>query len=755
MLSNGISTSVFITSLFLYFLLIRFVGCRGTSTRIGRIVRLSAGISCLLVSITALAQNPTGRSIDKDQPQPGVVSLPTVKTSVTVEDTAPDNTRVQIAPNLGATTYTLDKERIDSQSQGEFGSFDQTFYRFPGVAQDELDKRLHVRGEEANLQYRINGLLLPDGLAGFGQELSTKFLNSVSLITGILPAQYGNRTAGIVDIRTKSSDDLNGGTISAYGGNYSTAMPIIEYGGNSGRFSGYGLFTYLYDGIGMANPTPSYRPAHDTTNQYKGFGNFSYKINETSRLVLILSSAYSTFQLPTTPGQVPQYQYGSITAFNSTQVNENQFEKANYEILGYQKSVGNVDLQLTQSLRYSEVLFKPDTVADVIFNGIASRADHQLLANNFQFDIRDHINNRHTLGGGLSIGVQQATVNTTDTVLPATFSGTQYIATAGGQPFPIVDNYNKTGVLYGVYLQDEWLLTSKLMLNYGLRADLWDAFIVESQISPRINLVYAPVRSTTLHAGYGRYFTPPPLEAIQGGDVSKFDNTTNGVIPSLEATAADPVRSERYHYFDVGVNQEIKRHFHLGVDVYYKQKKDTLDEGQFGPAMIFSPNNASKGIVKGVEVTGSYETGGFTVWANLAHSRAIAKGLISGQWQFEPDEVAYMRSNWYHLDHDQDWTASAGGSYKWGNTKVYADALFGSGLYGGFCNQSELPAYGTVNLGITHDFLVGSGNRFKARVDVTNVGDLTYEIRDGQGIGVWAPQYLPRRAIYAGISKNF
>ena len=69
--------------------------------------------------------------------------------------------------------------------------------------------------------------------------------------------------------------------------------------------------------------------------------------------------------------------------------------------------------------------------------------------------------------------------------------------------------------------------------------------------------------------------------------------------------------------------------------------------------------------------------------------------------------------------------------------------------------QSELPAYGTVNLGITHDFLVGSGNRFKARVDVTNVGDLTYEIRDGQGIGVWAPQYLPRRAIYAGISKNF
>ena len=186
--------------------------------------------------------------------KPVPATLPTVTTTVTVEETALDNARARISPNLGATTYTLDRNKIDSQSQGEFGSFDQTFYRFPGVAQDELDKRLHVRGEEANLQYRINGLLLPDGLSGFGQELSTHFLDSVSLVTGILPGQYGNRTAGIVDIRTKSGLELNGGSVSVYGGNYQTAMPTIEYGGRSGRFSGYGLASYLHDAIGMANP---------------------------------------------------------------------------------------------------------------------------------------------------------------------------------------------------------------------------------------------------------------------------------------------------------------------------------------------------------------------------------------------------------------------------------------------------------------------------------------------------------------------
>ena len=154
-----------------------------------------------------------------DQTQADTYNLP----AVTVEEKALDNARAQISPSLGATVYTLDSEQIDSQSQGEFASFDQTFYRFPGVAQDELDKRLHVRGEEANLQYRIDGMLLPDGLSGFGQELSTKFLDSVSLITGILPAQYGDRTAGIVDIHTKSGQDTNGGTMSVYGGQYETA----------------------------------------------------------------------------------------------------------------------------------------------------------------------------------------------------------------------------------------------------------------------------------------------------------------------------------------------------------------------------------------------------------------------------------------------------------------------------------------------------------------------------------------------------
>jgi hypothetical protein len=740
----------------LHILPVRLIRSCKSAVRSGLPICLSAATLCLLASLSAPAQDTAGQGAAIDQPQAAINTLPTV----TVEEKALDTARAQISPSLGATMYTLDADKIDSQSQGEFASFDQTFYRFPGVVLDELDKRLHVRGEEANLQYRIDGLLLPDGLSGFGQELSTQFLNSVSLITGILPAQYGNRTAGIVDIATKTGDDMtNRGTASIYGGNYETIMPSIEYGGRSGSFSGYGLASFLHDGIGMANTNSSYRPTHDDTNQSKGFANLSYLIDSTSRLTLIVSGDYSSFQLPTTRGIAPQFNYGSVSTFDSSKLNENQYEQAYYEILGYQKSLGDVNVQLTQSTRYSDVLFTPDPIGDLIFNGIASETDHQLVSNNFQTDVSDRINDRHTLRTGLNFSLLQAQVNTTDTVLPATFSGGQLVATPGGLPFRILDNYQKTAELYGIYAQDEWHITPKLTANYGLRADLWDAFIQESQVSPRINFVYKPEEPTTIHWGYGRFFTPPPLELINAENVAKMNNTTNAVDPSLQGTAADPVRSERYDYYDVGINHDVTRYFHIGLDGYYKEKKYTLDEGQFGPAMIFSPTNADEGIVKGLELTVSYEKEGFAAWGNVARSQAIARGLVSGQWQFTPDEVAYMESHWYHLDHNQDWTASAGGSYKWrnawGNTKIYTDGLFGSGLYSGFANITERPTYTTVNVGMVHEFELGPGKNLRVRLDVTNVGDITYELRTGTGIGVFAPQYLPRRAIYAGVSKDF
>ena len=156
-----------------------------------------------------------------------------------------------------------------------------------------------MRGEHANLQYRINDVLLPEGLTGFGTELDTRFVDNVSLIDGSLPAQYGFHTAGIVDIHTKSGAFDNGGDISMYGGSHSEVNPSFTYGGSAG--GGINYFTtgsYLEDNLGIENTTNSTSAIHDQTQQGKMFAYVSKIIDDNSRINVMLSASHSDFQIP-------------------------------------------------------------------------------------------------------------------------------------------------------------------------------------------------------------------------------------------------------------------------------------------------------------------------------------------------------------------------------------------------------------------------------------------------------------------------
>jgi len=110
-----------------------------------------------------------------------------------------------------------------------------------------------------------------------------------------------------------------------------------------------------------------------------------------------------------------------------------------------------------------------------------------------------------------------------------------------------------------------------------------------------------------------------------------------------------------------------------------------------------------------------------------------------------------------HLDHDQAVTASAGVSYRVSaRTTLGADALFGSGLRSGFANSQHLPAYTQVNASLQQSFDFGSGlGKVDGRLSLLNVFDRRYELRDGTGIGVGAPQFGPRRSLYASVTKYF
>src|SRR5499427_7519388 len=173
-----------------------------------------------------------------------------------------------IMTKAGTSNYQLNAGDIQQIPQANAIQLSDLILQFPGVYQDSQSSGdFHIRNEHANVQYRVNGILLPDGISGFSQILESSFIGSMRLITGALPAQYGLHTAGIIDITAKSGTALAGGSVSLYGGSRQTISPSFEYGGVEGNTEYFATGRYLSTGLGLESPTPSLNAIQDNTQQ--------------------------------------------------------------------------------------------------------------------------------------------------------------------------------------------------------------------------------------------------------------------------------------------------------------------------------------------------------------------------------------------------------------------------------------------------------------------------------------------------------
>jgi outer membrane receptor protein involved in Fe transport len=677
--------------------------------------------------------------------------------NITVTAERLNKTRNEIQTQTGASTYVIGADAIDALPGGDNLPLNDVLLQAPGVAQDSFGQ-IHIRGEHNNLQYRLNGVILPEGISVFGQSLSPRLADQVELITGALPAEYGLRTAGIVDMTTKSGVFTPGGEISLYGGSHGTLEPSFEYGGSSGRFNYFVSASYQQSGLGIESPDGKSNPLHDDTQQGSGFGYFEYLIDDDSKASLIVGSARNQFQIPDQAGLQPSlgYTLGNQTTYPSDQLTESQREITDYAVLSYLKSVSDdFNYQVSVFGRYSSLLFTPDVIGDLLYNGIAQYADKQDTAGGVQAEGSYHLSPAHTLRFGVIIEGDRSTSTTTSEVFPLDpVTGAQI----GTSPVSIADNGAKLSWTYSAYLQDEWKIADELTLNYGGRFDVVDAYTHAWQFSPRVNAVWKPLDGTTMHAGYARYFTPPPFELVGGRDLSLFTNTSAGAAVSLDSTP----KAERANYYDIGISQVIVPGLTVGWDNYYKTSTNLIDEGQFGAPIILTPFDYAKGKQYGSELSVSYQVNPWSFYANFAAARAIGKDIVSSQFNFSADDLAYISQHWIHLDHDQTYTASAGTSYQWQQTRISADLVSQSGLRadlptanGSVPNGRALPHYVTVNLGVNQSLDLPALGAIKLRFDVINLFDKEYEIRDGTGVGVGAPQFGARRGFFGGITKVF
>ena len=654
-----------------------------------------------------------------------------------------DAARNGLSPDTGSNVYKFGEADIAALPLGEATPLNQVVLQAPGVVQDSYGQ-LHVRGDHANVQYRIDGVVIPEAISGFGQSLETRFADNINVLTGALPAQYGYRTAAVVDIKTKQQAAGDSGSISYTGGSNAHDEESGEIGGRHGALSYYLTGSLLRDAMGIENPTSSRDALHDKTRQAKGFGTLSYLLDDANRLSFMFGVSNSKFQIPDVPGQAPSYALQGDPTVDSATLDANQRERNAFEVLSWQGRAGdNLDWQLSAFHRVTDVHYAPDAVGDLVFDGIAADIKRKNTADGLQFDSSVALGRTHTLRGGVFFQHEKFGVGNVSQVFPADDDGNQTSTT----PLTITDDTTLKGNLWGAYVQDEWQPVKGLTINYGLRYDDADTVVKEHQLSPRLGLVFDASPTLRLHAGYARYFTPPPTEKIDTTSVAKFAGTTNA-LPSDANTA---VKSERSNYFDAGLAWDATANLSLGLDGYDREVSNLQDEGQFGAALVYSAFNYAKGRVRGVELTANYKREAFNAYANLAFSKAEGKQIVTGQFNFDPDEIDYIATHWVHLDHDQKVTASAGLSYRFATqTTVGADALFGSGLRSGFANSEHLPSYTQVNASLGQTW--GS---VEGRLSLLNLFDRHYELRDGTGIGVGAPQFGPRRTMYASVTKSF
>ena len=415
-----------------------------------------------------------------------------LEVSVTAERLA--QARNSLSPKTGGSEYTITENDIDSLPQGQETPLNQVLLQAPGVANDSYGQ-LHVRGDHANIQYRIDGVTLPEGITGFGQTLDTRFAQRVDLLTGALPAQYGYREAGVIEIETKTAFE-NGGRVDLYGGSHDTVEPSFQLGGSSGKLNYYLTGSYLHNNLGIENPTPGPNAHPRPDGPIQGLRVCIVPLNPTTKLSVMFGSYDGFFQIPNHPRQDPPIGPNTLAALgvagvDSATLNEKQSETNRYGIVALQSSIGpDIDYQIAYFIRDTTIDFTPDHIGDLAFDGVASKLHLGAISNGLQGDGSYHLSDSHTIRAGFFGFTENVESDNTSSVFPVDANGN-----VTGGPFNIRDDTSKNGNTYGaLYLQDEWKALDKLTVNYGLRADEMDAFVKAGQLSPRVGLVYKATR---------------------------------------------------------------------------------------------------------------------------------------------------------------------------------------------------------------------------------------------------------------------
>jgi hypothetical protein len=533
----------------------------------------------------------------------------------------------------------------------------------PGVVADS-NGFFHPLGDHAQTSFSIDSQPISDQQSRvYSNQLSMSAIQSLEVIAGVAPAEYGDKTSLVAVATTKSGLGLTrmtGGVFFNYG-SFGTPGMTVNLGVGNAKFGNF----FSANGLNTSRflDPPEFQALHDKGNSETLFDRFDYQPNGRDTLHLNLFLARSWFQAPNTFDQAAagQDQRQLTKTFNiapgwthlfnaETLLTVNAFVRQ--DRLQYYPSADPFFDQpetVSQGRRLTNAGFRTDLNYSKGHHNFKAgvQVTHTSLSENFGFGITDPAANPVCLDGS---GNPVLTPTPTD---PAGCAGLGFTANpdlqAGLVPFDLTRGgtllrfKDAGGINQQAFYAQDTISYGNLTANLGLRADHYDGLTAAWAAQPRLGLSYRIKKTNTvLRGSYGRTLETPYNENLLLS--SAFGSNVFGSV------VTQPLEPGTRNQFNLGFQQAFGRYLVVDADYFWKFTHNAFDFNTLGDTPIAFPISWSKSKLDGFSVRVSMpEIHGFRAFTVLGHTRARYFNPENGGLFFDNNPPTGV----FRIDHDQ------------------------------------------------------------------------------------------------------
>ena len=493
--------------------------------------------------------------------------LPSVKQSVTVTtgDTLIDPDQAGAVDQVGGKLIEDRLASIPGRSLQDLVN-SQPGWLYEGNAV------LHPRGSESQTQFVVDGIPLTDNRSpSFGPEIEADDVQSVSIYTAGIPAEYGRKMGGVIEVNTleDSKPGLHGQAVLS-GGSFETAGAFAQaqyvWGKNTLGVSSSGNRTGHY-----LNPVV---PQNFSNTGTEGDFSTNYRrdLSPNDQLGFIVRHDLARYDIP---NEMVQQAHGQRqTADNIETMGIVTYQHvfssdATAELRGmvrdnasdFQSNPQSTPIEVFQHNSFREGYFKGSVTIDRGRNewkaGVES--DSTFLNENLSYNITD----------------------------PTQFDP--------GSPPTFSFQNNRPDLEQSVFAQD-LIRLHNWTINAGLRWDHYQLLLNKRALQPRLAVShYFPKTDTVLHFSYDRVFQTPSFENILLSSSPKVESIDPTGFLRL------PVQPSQGDYYEAGVTKVLLGHLRIGTNYFRRFVNDFADDSQIFNTSISFPIALRKAIVYGVE----------------------------------------------------------------------------------------------------------------------------------------------------------